>query len=209
MNRSSLLICLGVIALSSGCSRHEAGDSPSAEQQDSTATDTPMVDDADASASAVAGSGASTAGGSTDESFFQNAAEGGMAEVEAGKLAQSKGSSAGVKSFAAMMVKDHSAANEKLQKIAADSGVTLPTQLNAEHQAMKAKLSGLSGDAFDKEYLRGQLKDHEVTVSLLRTEIDSGQNADAKAFASQTLPTVETHLQTVKELAAKAGIDAG
>jgi len=167
-----------------------------------------MVDDAEATASAVADSAANTPGETMDESFLQNVAEGGMAEVEAGKLAKANASSPAVKSFAAMMVKDHSAANAKLQKIAADSGVTLPTQLSAEHQAMKGKLSELSGEAFDKEYLRGQLKDHEVTVILLRTQIDSGQNADAKGFASQTLPTVETHLRKVKELAAKSGIDA-
>jgi putative membrane protein len=209
MNRSSLLVCLSVIALSSGCSRQETGDSPGAEQQDSTMTDSPMVDDAEATASAVTDSAVNTAGGAnTDASFLQNAAEGGMAEVEAGKLAKAKGSNSAVKSFGAMMVKDHSAANEKLQKIAAANGVTLPTQLNAEHQAMKEKLSGLSGKAFDEEYLRGQVKDHEVTVALLRTQIDSGQNADAKEFASQTLPTVEAHLEKVKELAANAGIDA-
>src|SRR5215208_2520396 len=188
MNRSLLLVCLGVIALSSGCSREEAGESPSAQQQSSPTTDSPMVDDAEATASAVADSAANTSGETTDESFLQNVAEGGMAEVEAGKLAKANASSPAVKSFAAMMVKDHSAANAKLLKIAADSGVTLPTQLSAEHQAMKAQLSELSGEAFDKEYLRGQLKDHEVTVTLLRTQIDSGQNADAKGFASQTLP---------------------
>src|SRR5215210_536912 len=209
MNRNLLLVCLGVLALSSGCARHEAANSPSAESQNATTTDSPMADDADATASAATDAGAANAGETTDDSFFQNAAEGGMAEVEAGKLAQAKGSSAAVRSFAAMMVKDHTAANAKLQKIAEDHDITLPTQLSPDHESMVTTLAGLSGTAFDREYLRGQVKDHEATAALLRSESKSGQNADAKAFANDTLPIVQTHLAKVKELAGKAGVEGG
>src|SRR5687767_13406008 len=104
---------------------------------------------------------------SPDQDFYQKAAEGGMAEVETGKLAQTKGSSKAVKEFGKMMVKDHTDANNKLKKLAADKDVKLPTELNAEHQAMKKKLQSLDGAAFDKAYIDGQVKDHKDTVALM------------------------------------------
>ena len=140
-------------------------------------------------------------GSASDQSFYHKAAEGGMAEVEAGKLAQDKGSSEAVKEFGEMMAKDHSQANAKLAKIAADKKVALPKELNAEHRAMKKKLESLSGAQFDKAYVQGQIKDHEATVALFKREIESGADGDAKQFAKETLPTVEAHLQEIRQIA--------
>lgn len=61
-----------------------------------------------------------------DAEFAVNAANGGMAEVALGDLAQQKASNAEVKSFAATMVKDHSKANEELKALAAAKNITLP-----------------------------------------------------------------------------------
>jgi putative membrane protein len=141
-----------------------------------------------------------------DESFFKDAAEAGLAEVDAGKLALSKGSSPAVKEFAAMMVKDHTAANEKLEALATTKGVKLPTEPGLKHKAMKKKMDMKSGDSFDKDYIAGQIKDHKDTADLLKKEIDSGKDADAKAFAGETLPTVEAHLKKIQDIASKAGV---
>jgi putative membrane protein len=141
-----------------------------------------------------------------DASFFKHAAEGGIAEVDAGNLAQQKADAQNVKDFGAMMVKDHSAANEKLQSIAAAKGITLPTSASVGQMASKAKLDVLSGSTFDKSYIKGQVRAHEQTVGLFRKEITSGQDPDAKAFAKDTLPTVRSHLKAIKAIAAQAGI---
>jgi putative membrane protein len=141
-----------------------------------------------------------------DASFYKNAAEGGIAEVDAGRLAQEKGNSQQVKDFGAMMVKDHSAANEKLQALASSKGITLPTSASVGQMAAKAKLDVLSGDAFDKSYVKGQISAHRQTVSLFRKEISSGQDADAKAFATATLPTVRAHLKAITAIATDMGI---
>ena len=141
-----------------------------------------------------------------DESFYKSAAEGGLAEVDAGHLAQDKGNSQQVKDFGAMMVKDHSAANEKLQALASSKSVTLPTSPSVGQMATKAKLDVLSGDTFDKSYVKGQISAHRQTVALFRKEISSGQDADAKAFASATLPTVRAHLKAIRAIAADMGI---
>src|SRR5271154_5908237 len=89
---------------------------------------------------------AALADANPDASFYKHAAEGGMFEVDAGTLAQEKGSTQKVKDFGAMMVKDHSAANDKLKALAASKNVTLPSSSGVTQMAAKAKLELLSGD---------------------------------------------------------------
>ena len=189
-----LAVLSGTLALSIGACAKKQTDAPSA-------TDTQAASSSTADATTPPPPAADP-----DSDFFDKAAEGGMAEVEAGKLAQEKASSAEVKKFGAMMVTDHTQANDKLKAIAANHGVTLPTDLNEEHRTMKENLSGLSGKDFDKEYIAGQIKDHQTVAELLRTESASGQNPDAKAFAAETLPTVEAHLQQAQSLGKKLKI---
>jgi putative membrane protein len=150
---------------------------------------------------------AALAASNPDASFYKNAAEGGMSEVDAGHLAQDKGNSQKVKDFGAMMVKDHSAANEKLQALASSKNVTLPSSASVGQMATKAKLEVLSGDTFDKSYVKGQISAHRDTVALFRKEISSGQDADAKAFATATLPTVKAHLKAITVIATDMGIE--
>jgi putative membrane protein len=149
---------------------------------------------------------AALAASNPDASFYKNAAEGGISEVDAGHLAQDKGNSQKVKDFGAMMVKDHSAANEKLQALASSKNVTLPTTASVGQMATKAKLDVLSGDTFDKSYVKGQIRAHRDTIALFRKEISSGQDDDAKAFATATLPTVRAHLKAITAIATDMGI---
>jgi putative membrane protein len=142
---------------------------------------------------------------SPDSSFYKNLAEGGIAEVEAGKLAQEKGNSAKVKDFGAMMVKDHTAANDKLAALATTKSVTLPTTSSIGQMANKGKLEVLSGDTFDKSYIKGQVKAHRDTLELLHKEMKEGQDADAKKLAAAILPTVKAHMNAITAMAAEAG----
>lgn len=146
------------------------------------------------------------AGSSSDESFYKSLAEGGTSEVQLGKLAERKSEDANVKEFAAMMVKDHSAANAQLRTLAASKSITLPKGPGMAGHAKKTELEVLSGHAFDSSYLSGQIKAHEETVELLQKEISSGDDADAKAFAQKVLPTVQSHLQAADKLADSLGI---
>jgi putative membrane protein len=143
---------------------------------------------------------------SPDASFYKKAAEGGISEVEQGRLAQEKGSSQAVKDFGAMMVKDHSAANDKLKAVASAKGIDLPTSSSVTQMATKAKLEVLSGDTFDKSYIKGMVKDHEEDIKEFQQESREGQDPDAKAFAIQTLPTLRSHLKKIRSIAASAGV---
>lgn len=143
-----------------------------------------------------------------DATFYKHAAEGGIAEVDLGTLAQQKSSSPKVKEFGAMMVKDHTAANDKLKSIAAAKGISLPTGPTVGQRATKAKLEVLSGDTFDKSYIEGMIKDHKEDIQEFKKEAASGEDAEAKAYAAATLPTLQSHLQHIESIAAGAGISA-
>lgn len=138
-----------------------------------------------------------------DPSFYKHAAEAGISEVEAGQLAEDKGASQAVKDFGAMMVKDHSAANDKLKAIATAKNITLPTSGSIGQMATKAKLEVLSGNTFDKSYVKGQIKAHQETIALLKKEKASGHDPEAKAFAAEVLPTVQGHLKKITAIAAE------
>lgn len=143
---------------------------------------------------------------SPDAAFYKNAAQGGMAEVELGNLAQKNGKSQSVKDFGAMMVKDHSAANEKLKSVASAKNVALPSSPSVGQMATKAKLEALSGDAFDKAYIKDMTKDHEEDIKEFNKEAISGKDPDAKAYAASTLPTLEEHLRKIQSIAASSGV---
>ena len=134
--------------------------------------------------------------------------ESGIAEVALGNLAQQKSSNPSVKEFGAMMVKDHTATNEKLMPIAASKGIDLPTSPSLGDQATEGKLKLLSGETFDKSYIKGMIKDHRADIKEFQKEIKSGQDQDAKAFATATLPTLKMHLKKAESIAAQAGIKA-
>jgi putative membrane protein len=144
---------------------------------------------------------APTANSSPDASFYKAAAQGGLSEVDLATLAQERSTDPKVKDFAAMMVKDHSAANEKLEALASSKNVSLPSSGGAAERATKTQLEALSGAAFDKSYIKSQLKAHTDTVALLKKEISTGQDAQAREFAQSILPTVQSHLKAIRTLA--------
>jgi putative membrane protein len=146
------------------------------------------------------------AGGSPDSSFYRALAEGGMTEVDLGRLAEQKTQDPKIKDFAAMMVKDHSVANEKLESLAASKQVSMPRTLGTSQLGTKSRLENLNAGGFDKSYIKSQVKAHEDTVALLQNEISSGQDPDAKGFAQSILPTVQHHLEAARSLAAEEGV---
>jgi putative membrane protein len=149
---------------------------------------------------------AAVAADDPDSSFYKHAAEAGISEVELGNLAEQKANNQEVKDFGAMMVKDHSAANEKLQSLAASKGISLPTSSSIGDMATKGKLDVLSGDTFDKSYIKSQIKAHHEAIALFKKESMSGQDPEAKAFAAATLPTLHEHLVKADAAAKDLGI---
>jgi putative membrane protein len=136
---------------------------------------------------------------SSDKTFAEKAAQGGMTEVEAGKLAQEKASSQDVKDFGAMMVKDHTQNDSDLTALAQTKGVTLPADLDLMHKAMIDKLNMSSGADFDKAYIKNQIAGHKKMLALMQKE-EASSDSDFKAFATKTADAVQMHLSKAEEL---------
>ena len=137
--------------------------------------------------------------------FAANAAQGGTAEVEMGRLATQRAGDASVREFGARMVADHSRANSELKSIAAQKGIQLPADLNSEQKSEKDKLAQMSGAEFDKEYMSAMVKDHETDVKDFETQSKDGTDPDIKAFAGKILPTLQEHLKMAQAAAQKVG----
>ena len=135
-----------------------------------------------------------------DKKFLKDAAMGGMTEVELGKLAAQKASRDDVKQFGQKMVDDHTKANDQLKEIASKESIEVPGTLDSKHQSRIDKLSKLSGADFDKAYIKDQLKDHQTDVKEFNAEAQGGTDPNIKTFASNTLPTLQEHLEMVKNL---------
>jgi predicted outer membrane protein len=167
----------------------------------------------------ASGAGQAAAGGAamgaklsaSDEKAVKDMAMADMAEVETGKLALGKTQNSDVKAFAQQMVDDHGQALAKVQALAQARGVTLPTELDAKHKAMSAKLEKMSGDAFDKAYMANAgVKDHKAVLAKLKSDAKKIKDADVKALADQHMPVVEQHLKSAEQMhMAKSGTTAG
>lgn len=143
--------------------------------------------------------------GGADAMFVKNAAQGGMAEVELGKLATEKASSDDVKQFGQRMVDDHSKANDQLKQIASQKSMEVPSDLSAKDKATKDRLSKLSGPAFDRAYMKHMVTDHTKDVAEFKKATNTVSDQDIKGFASNTLTTIEDHLKMAKDINAKVG----
>jgi putative membrane protein len=142
---------------------------------------------------------------SPDLAFAKEAAIGGMAEVELGNLAKQKASSADVKQFGDRMVTDHTKGGDELKQWAQSKNITLPAELDSKHTMLRDRLGKLSGDAFDKAYMREMLSDHQHDVAAFKHEATAGHDPDLKAWAAKTLPTLQEHLKLAQSTAAKLG----
>ncbi len=140
-----------------------------------------------------------------DATFYKKAAEGGIFEVDTGNQAAKSSNNQQIKDFGTMLVTDHTAANDKLKALAASKNISLPTTASVGQMAQKAKLDVLTGDTYDKSFINTQIKAHEQTIALFKKEIATGQDPDAKAFATATLPTLRKHLKEARSIAASAG----
>jgi len=140
-----------------------------------------------------------------DKKFVKDAAIGGLIEVELGKLAADKGSSDAVKQFGQHVVETQTKTNEQLKDAAARAGYSIPESLDTKHHGRVDKLAKLSGAEFDKAYIKDQVKENEADVRAFQDESQGGTNSAVKAFAANTLPTLEAQLTMAKDLRKSGG----
>ena len=135
-----------------------------------------------------------------DSKFAVMAASGGMMEVQLGELAQQKASSQRVKDFGAMMVRDHTKANDELKNLAGMKNITVPPAPGEDHMDQITNLSKKSGREFDREYMKMMVDDHQEDIDEFEKCSNNSKDADLKAFAAKTLPVLRTHLDSAKAI---------
>lgn len=138
-----------------------------------------------------------------DADFAVKAANGGQEEVALGQLAQSNAGSQRVKDFAAMMVKDHTEAGDKLKALAQRKNIALPASLGDKEQKMVTDLQQKKGQDFDKAYMSMMLDDHKKTINDFNKASTDCKDTDLKSFATNTLPVLQKHLDSVKAITGK------
>ena len=128
-----------------------------------------------------------------DQDFVLKASEANLAEIELGELAATKSTTPSVKAFGEMMVAEHQVAFDELDSIAGKKNTSMTRELNAEHEQVKATLTGLSGYSFDSAYMHSQVKDHEKAIALFETQSTTGVDPDVTAYAAKYLPGIKMH----------------
>jgi len=132
--------------------------------------------------------------------FMVKAADGGMTEVNAGKLAEQKANNPRVKDFGSMMVKDHSAAGDELKSLASQKNVTIPSTMSSDHQDAINDLNKKTGKNFDKAFMDMMVRDHKKVIDDFQTAENNTNDADVKAWIEKTLPTLKMHLDSAQAI---------
>lgn len=154
-----------------------------------------MSGQSDSSSAMSGGSAAGKPLSRSDQDLMRDIAHANLAEIEAGKLAQSKSKNDEVKNFAQRMIDDHTKAQQELQQLADAKGVKLPTEPDLKHQTELKALSAMSGDTFDKAYMKqGGLSDHRSAHQLVARVQGRASDPDLKALGDKMMPTINQHM---------------
>lgn len=172
-----------------GCATHETHDSTS-------------MGAGPVSTSEQSGTQSSSYLGEQDQTFLKEAAQGGLAEVQMGRLGAQKGQEQAVRQLGQKLVQDHSKANQELKLLAAQKSVTLPTEIPTEHQSAISHLKSLEGAEFDKAFKQHAIEDHQKDIQKFQTAAQQSSDPDIKAFAQKTLPVLQQHLKMAQDIPA-------
>ena len=135
-----------------------------------------------------------------DREFVNKAATGGLAEVELGRIAAQRAARPSVRSFGERMVTDHGRSSEQLASLARSKGIEVPTALEPSQQAMRDRLSGLSGNDFDRDYMSEMVRDHTEDIALFERAAETSTDPDLKAWATRSLPMLREHLALARQV---------
>lgn len=137
---------------------------------------------------------------SDETKFMVSASNDGMTEIQLGQVAQQKVKNSRIKDFASMIVTDHTQAGNELKALAGDKNVSLPDSLSTDSRQTVDKLSRKSGADFEKDYLSTMVSDHEKAVKAFQNELDDVKNPDLRQWITNTLPVLQTHLDSARVL---------
>lgn len=195
MSKSILFAAAAMALTLSACQQKQA--TPTA---DAGTTNEAVNAAQDATSAAVGAAASATVGQMTTESFVTNAAISDMYEIQAGKIAQAKGQSAGVKDFGKMMVTQHTAMTNTMKPLVTAANQTPPAGLDERRKGLIDNLNAAAPADFDRVYLDQQEAAHNEALNLMKGYGDNGDDAGLKAAAMKAAPMVQKHLDQVLAL---------
>jgi putative membrane protein len=187
-----LIVAVPIIMMSCGGQQNRNNDDNNTTLMgtDTTNNDAVLVDD----------NNDINAGSNKAEDFIEEAVNGGLMEVELGRYAQQNANHTRVRNFGAMMVRDHSNANEELKSILDKKNITYPSTMNDKQHDIMTDLQKKTGADFDKEYMKEMVDDHEKDVDKFKKFAENGDDPELKSFAAKTLPVLLMHLDSAKSI---------
>jgi putative membrane protein len=195
---------LAVCVLAAGLWSCTDNSSRRAETSDTTTSSTTMTTDTSnkmSTANAPTTTPANTTPLSKEDSLFvMEAAAGGMMEVEAGNLAQQNATNQRLKDFGAMMVRDHSQANNELKSLVSSRGIMIPDSLSSDKRKHVDQMKKMTGKAFDSHYVSMMVSDHKKVIDKFEKESKDAKDPDIRNWASKTLPTLKMHLDSIQAI---------
>ncbi len=155
---------------------------------------------------AIALVGSAVAQSHSDKEFMEKASQGDVTEVEMAKLALQKSQNPDVRAFATRMIHDHQTLGKKMAPLMAEAGLKPSMSMNTEHQRLYNKLNGLSGEDFNKEYVKAMDEDHHEDLKDFRNEINSTTVPRIKTTVIAGERVIAEHTQMIDDLSKKMGL---
>ncbi len=200
----ALLLTLA-LALVVGCSKNQAGNTNSSSGSNPSADNNAATPD-----NSAAGQNSTSAKLSDSEKqLLQKVADADKAEIEMGQLAQSNAASPKVKDFGQKLVDDHTQNSQQVQQLAQQKGVQLQDQEKPDEQSMKTKMENMKGAQFDKAFMQHEKDGHAKLLKELQSQQDQVQDPDLKSLISQTITSVQQHLDAAQGSKASSTPPAG
>ncbi|MGE5457822.1 MAG: DUF4142 domain-containing protein [Methanococcaceae archaeon] len=185
-----LLMAIPLIMMACGGQQNRTGntsDNDSTLVRDTTNKDAVLVND-------------NNAASNKDDDFIKDAVSGGLMEVELGRYAQQNAQNPRVRNFGAMMVRDHSKANDELKTLLTQKNIAVPPTMDDKHHDKMTDIQKKTGADFDKDYMSEMVDDHDKDVDKFKKFAENGTDPELKSFAGKLLPVLLMHQDSAKKI---------
>jgi putative membrane protein len=141
------------------------------------------------------------------KSFLEEASQGNLSEISMAKIAEQRSQNNDVKNLARTLRDDHQKAEQQVQQLAQERGVTLAQEPSSGDRHTKNKLGKTSGSEFDQDYTKDMLKDHVNDIKKFSKAAEDIKDPAVRQFAQSMVPKLQSHLQLAAQTARKVGVD--
>lgn len=141
-----------------------------------------------------------------DTEFLKKASQGNVDEIDLAQQALKKSNNQQIKDFAQKIIDDHTALAQKMQPFASEAGIDVPKHPDASTEAEKLKLDVMSGDSYDKSYVKEMVEDHHKDLMEFRQEVATTGYPAFKTAVEDGEKVIREHLVMANKLAKSMGL---